>query len=338
MISLPRSFRYLPIVALATLAACSGNTGTSGTVPQAPVATVPSLVRVPGHKAIKSWMHPLSAKSSLAYVADAYGFVDVFNQKTGTLEGQIATTYGQLAGIYVDKHHNVWVPSIGTSSIYEFARGGTTPIATLSDTAGVPYDITICPNGTRFVSNYQSNDPPARQNAHPDAARGSVEVFPPGATTPKRYLQYPDQLVGEFITCDKQNNVFTTLFYGASQSAVIEYAKGRGNGVMLPISLAYVGGIKAEDNGDILVGDQAGHFIAEYTEAGAPTGLSIDTSAEGDVLQFAVNKSGTTIGAADSRDLQADTWSFPGGVAGTPYTDPNFGYPNGFAYDPPAKP
>lgn len=338
MRSLSRFIGSMIFVTAGLLSACSSSAALPSNI--AGSGGLPSTI-TRGQRArpvhVSGWIRRVDAISGLAYVSDAFGFVDIFT-RDGTLQGQL-TGFTQPGGIFVDGAHNLWVAD--TSAVYEFPRGSTQPSKTLSDPVGSPDDVTMCPDGTVYVSNSTSSFPPAgmlglRSDAvSPDAARGSIEVYPPGTTSPTRYLQFADQLTNWFVTCDARGNVFTTLLYGPSTSAVIEYVHGRGRGTLLPIP-GFSLGIKADSGGNILVGPGSNpNTITEYTEAGSPTGVSI-TTGSGEIQQFALARSGSVIGAADSQNKHAASWTFPGGAPKTTYSDPNFNYPSGFAFDPPA--
>jgi len=88
----------------------------------------------------KSWMLPEAKNQDLIYVSDlgmgAYGIVDVLTYPKGDLIGSITDFPASPAFLCSDDQGNVFVPTSGTASqsyVYEFAHGGTTPIATLSD-------------------------------------------------------------------------------------------------------------------------------------------------------------------------------------------------------------
>jgi hypothetical protein len=103
----------------------------------------------------KSWMSPDAGKQWLLYVSDyTYGVVDVYNYKNPR------RLYGQLAGftspngLCVDTAGNVYVVDSQTWDVYEFAHGGTTPIATAQDIYGRPNGCAFDPTtGNLAVTN-----------------------------------------------------------------------------------------------------------------------------------------------------------------------------------------
>jgi hypothetical protein len=161
------------VVATASLAGCGGGAPSSGTFPnaQSPVARhilnarmialTNSLGEVPvqhlNHG--RSWIRPNAGKQWLLYVSDASsGTIDIYNYrvKAGKLYGQItglSFPYGQC----IDGAGDVYVVDNATAEIYEYAHGGTTPIATASDAYGYPIGCSVDPRtGNVAVSNFDS--------------------------------------------------------------------------------------------------------------------------------------------------------------------------------------
>ena len=124
-------------VAVAMLAACGGSQppiGAPGAIPQT------SALATRAERG-KSWMLPEAKNSDLLYVAasqngqngSAYVYTYPQGRFVGTLTG-FARPFGECA----DSAGNVFIvtysnESMNSSTIYEYAHGGTTPIATLSD-------------------------------------------------------------------------------------------------------------------------------------------------------------------------------------------------------------
>jgi hypothetical protein len=105
----------------------------------------------------KSWIRSNAGKEWLLYVSDASsGAVDIYNyrSKAGKLYGQItglSFPYGQC----IDGAGDVYVVDNATAQIYEYAHGGTTPIATASDTYGDPIGCSVDPTtGNVAVANF----------------------------------------------------------------------------------------------------------------------------------------------------------------------------------------
>ena len=160
------------LVLAAVIAGCAGKAGEApSTLPAASflsdrtgirrIALTNALGLVPARhlNRARSWMRPDAGKQWLLYVSDgASGTVDVYNYrvKTGKLYGQItglSFPYGQC----LDRRGNVYVVDNDTAKIYEYAHGGTTPIATADDRYGYPIGCSVDrTTGDVAVANFDS--------------------------------------------------------------------------------------------------------------------------------------------------------------------------------------
>ena len=271
----------------------------------------------------KSWMKLPSVLTRLTYVADsAAGVVTVFG-RNAVIQGQITGLTGP-GGLFVDSDRNLWVANFNPSSgsdVLEFARGGTSPIKTLSDTGGNPIDVTICPSGTVYVSNLGEGSTPG------------IAVYASGNTEPTGTLTYPGDVVNLYVTCDAAGNVFSLIFT-SSGGRVVEYPGGSQSGARdLGIALSAPDGIKPDNAGNLLIVDSG--TVTEYTEAGAPTGNSISTGSD-EIVDLAVTRDSRVVGGASS-NLRGISWTFPAGVQRQIYTTSKPINLSGFAFDPGQK-
>jgi len=89
-----------------------------------------------------------------------------------TLVGTISAT--SVNAICVDRGGNVWIPDGGFETITEYAKGSTTPIKVLTNTASTqPSGCAVAADGTVYVSNITAD---------------TISVFAPGSTTPTSTL------------------------------------------------------------------------------------------------------------------------------------------------------
>ncbi len=145
------------VAGTAALSGCDGavpSSGSSANAASAAAAAGPAQHYV---NLGRSWIEPDANKQWLLYVSDgASGTVDVYNYraKHGRRVGQItglSFPYGQC----VDAGGNVYVVDNDTSRIYEYAHGGTTPIATAKDKFGKPVGCSVDPvTGNVAISNF----------------------------------------------------------------------------------------------------------------------------------------------------------------------------------------
>jgi hypothetical protein len=279
-------------------------------------------------------MAHIDATTKLVYMGDQQNNeVIVFNERNGSVVGELMESSGIVwpQGLFVDAKHNLWVVNGpgANSNVEVFPRGSTTAAETLSDPQADPaMDVTVCRDGTAYVTN----------NTNFSGGVGSIEVYAPGNTSPTGSLIFPNLAYEYFVTCDRKGNIFSTITNGYFTNDVIEFKGAQQSGATdLNISLNNPGAIKPDSSGNLLIDDQGSNTIAEYTEAGAPTGVSITLS--GNVTDFAPARNGKFVGGSDLRKGAAFTWSWPGGTQRSlQYNDPNkYSSPFGFAFDPGQK-
>lgn len=268
--------------------------------------------------------------TGLVYVSDFDSNTVTVFSRSGAVINQIQNVPGPQ-GLFVDRNHNLWVAASAgspsrSSGVYKFARGSTSPSNVLNDPTGRPSDVTICPNGTIYVSSIDNK-----------TEQGNIMIYAPGATNPTGTLTTN----GEddfYLTCDTAGNVFSTFVNDvAGSGGVVEYVGGVEFGhSVLPIKLsATPGGIKPDNAGNLLVAEQNADTITEYTEAGAPTGRAIATGS-GRITEIAVSANGRDVGAPEFfRNVFGFgvSLTFPGGKVQQKYTA-NLSNPTGFAFDP----
>jgi hypothetical protein len=104
----------------------------------------------------KSWMLPEAKKSDLLYVTNGDYGVLVYAYPRVRLVGTLSGFEG-LDGLCADKAGDIFIPSAGLAEIFEYAHGGTSPIATLSDQDGEAHACSVDPTtGNLAVTNIDS--------------------------------------------------------------------------------------------------------------------------------------------------------------------------------------
>jgi hypothetical protein len=215
------------------------------------------------------WMLPGAKSMDLLYVSDSGdgGSLLVFSYPKGKLVGEITAPSGSLATLCSDSAGDVFVTTIDTVSqsyIYEYAHGGTTPIATLTD-PGWPNGCAVDPaSGNLAVANYFSDDPPYDH--------GNVVVYAgaKGIPTP-----YSDASIPAFQFCayDDVGNLF---------------ADGGGGLAELPEGGKSLGNISLDQN----IGPASIQWVAAY-QALVVAGLA-DVGKRGPNKIYRVTVSGST--------------------------------------------
>lgn len=203
--------------AAALLAGCGGSQppiGAPGAMPQT------SRIATQGNHG-KSWMKPGMSGQDLLYVSSNAGTVSVFTYPQGKLVGGFSPN-GFPAGECVDPAGDVFITSStlgggsATSTIYEYAHGGTTPIATLSD-PGFANGCAVDPTtGNLAVANIGDDS-----GSNPYYPNGDVAVYAGAQGLPKMY--YSADLPGfDFCGYDNSGNLYLS-----------SWARDTGNGLLV---------------------------------------------------------------------------------------------------------
>jgi hypothetical protein len=276
---------------------------------------LPGFANTMGPKSFTSpshgFMKPLSAQTKVLYMS-SWGTASVIDVMTmdGELVGQITNGLAQPQGLFVDASHNLWVAN--GANIVVYPRGGLTPSTTLTDSLGIPVDVTVCPNGTAYVANLYNV-------SNPNSA--SIQIYPPGSTSPSGSLTYSTDFRNPFLTCDAAGNVFVSILTGlyVGSGRIIEFPLGQQAGAEdLGLSLQDPSGIRPDAAGNLLISDLVDQTITEYTESGSATGNSIATY--GPIEGIAVSSDGKTILGANPNGPEGVTWSYPEGKQKRTYT------------------
>lgn len=286
---------------ITALSACNG----TGMPPAANSAR--TAVRMP----VQRTLH-----GALVYVSDNLGsFVDVFS-KNGTLLRKITTGLSHPAGLFVDAKHNLWVANDG-GDVLRFRRGAMKADATYRGVADA-WAVTKCPNGALYVANLSD----------------TVDVFARGHHMPTGSLQEHSG-GADSVECDSNGNVFVTATVFSPPGYVVEFPSGKNKPRILALYLANPVDAKPDPAGNLLIVNSAGgsnNTVTEYTEKGAPTGMSMPTGANWDAM--AITPDGNALFGADVNDNEGVLMAFPSGKLLQTYADSDFSEPAGIAYDP----
>lgn len=258
------------------------------------VSGMPPLRATGGHaSSTRSWMLPNAKKSSLLYVANFYGDeVLAYTFPAGQLAGTI-TGINSAQGECTSKksHGNWWVVATGSNQVFEFAHGGTTPIATINISAGVPASCAVDPKTLNLAVTMINND--------------NVVVYAGGSGSGTPYAA-PFQPF--FSSYDAKGNLFVD---GSGQTPLAELPKG-GNG-FIPISanqtIIFSGGVQW-DGRYLAVGDQETSDVYRFSVSGSNATLVGTTALNGGSAGgFWIQKK--RLIASQSGDV--DVWKYPAG-------------------------
>jgi hypothetical protein len=291
---------------IVTLGGCSGAGQTS---------PIPNSIQQTVTHASAPELTIRNAHGPLVYISDSLGkFIDVFH-RNGTLAGRIATGLSYPVELYVDARHNLWVADQGLGEVLKFRRGSMK--ASVYHDAGNAWAPTTCSDGTLYVADF-----------------GSITVFAHGRHYPTGSLS--DKWGAMFsVACDATGNIFAAATVESPPGYVVEFPSGSNQAKLLPLYLPNPIDVKPDPAGNLLILDSAGgsyNTVAEYTEAGAPTGKSMPTDANW--MEMAISPNGKEVFGADVNDLEGSLRAFPSGNQLQTYVDGKFRQLGGIAYDP----
>ena len=171
------------------------------------------------------------AKGALLYASDSSGAVFVFTYPEAKKVTTLSGLYAQ-AGICSDPSGDVFIPSLDsgsqTSTIYEFAHGGTAPIAALSD-SGIATSCAIDPKTGNLAV---ANDGPS-VSVYRDAS-GDPMVYQTGAVS-AFFCAYDDS--GDLFIDGQGAEALGELPPGSSTFTTVSLSEA-----FEPQSLQWVGG------------------------------------------------------------------------------------------------
>jgi hypothetical protein len=172
--------RYtLGAIATLAFAGCGSQVAPTGGAPQAPTTAAHG----------KSWMLPEAKNEDLIYATGGCGGTCILSYPDGKLVGTLDV--GD-AGVCADSAGNVFIAN--ETNLFEYAHGGTSPIATLSVSGGVIGGCSVdATTGGIAATVEQSNN-------------YNVAVFPNGSGSPATYLIA--DLDVQFCGYDNQDNLF----------------------------------------------------------------------------------------------------------------------------------
>jgi hypothetical protein len=279
-------------VAIAFLTACSGGTPSSSTSFYPEAGPLRSIQKPPAAAGLinphgnreRSWMSPEAKRTDLVYLSEYNGSdVYVYSYPKGKLVGTL-TGFAYPYGLCSDKAGNVFIPNQNDSNIFEYAHGGTSPIATLSDPYGYPLGCAVDPtSGDLAITNY-----PNYSNG------GNIAIYPGASGTPTDYSTgyYPYEPY--FCDYDDMGNLFVDGYTPSSQFSFGELAKGSQTftTISLPQSFDGPGGVQW-DGKRLAIASRYGGAIYQFKFKGSTpkeVGSTTLEGGNGTINQFAIDK------------------------------------------------
>lgn len=281
-------------LSLTIIVGCSGTQ--SGSVTPAAVA------QAKAHPESRSWMAPEAKGDDLLYVSPpSDGPITVLSYPRGKVVGQLPSYLGgEAVGECVDKAQDVWIVNQDPNAVVEYAHGGTTPLATLSDPDGYAYGCSVDPTtGDLAVTN----------------SDGAVAIYPLAQGNPTIYNRRGPTL---YCAYDDGGNLFVSfgtyaleeLLKGSSTFRNITVAGSLTGGLT---SLQWVGhGLVASAEDDRKRTQQIYSMSVSGTTATIVTTTNLGGLSPQQYVQFWVQNH-AIIGPADRAHNYLEFWSYPKG-------------------------
>ena len=305
------SARYA-CAAILLLTGCGGNQ--SAQLAPAQPSNLPTLgfTRGAGRPDLgHSWMDANAKEDRLLYISDS-GTNDVYVYAYGsrTLQGTL-TGFNAPQGECVDATGDVWITNLQGANIVEYAHGGQSPIATLTDAGEFPEGCAVNKmTGDLAVANLSGMSGP-----------GGVSIWKSAQGTPTAY-SIPNIATPFFLGYDNGGDLFVD---GLNSSGVFQLARLANGGssfkgiALRGASVVFPGGIQWGGT-NLAVGDRTGtngpviYQVRIRGKIGRVVGSTplAGTTAVG---QFFID--GPTVVAPDLGGSEVGFWKYPTGGSAT---------------------
>ncbi len=259
-----------------------------------------------------SWMKSDAMSKQLLYVSDpGTNDVQVYaypKMGSPSLEGTL-TGFDGPRGECVDPAGNIWITNTSASTIVEFAHGGTSPIATLSDPGQLPASCAIdVASGDLAVVNLMSGSKSGSVSIYKNA-HGAPTTYSAGEIVQPFFVSYVDA----FLYVDG-------LLSGGTSGIAYKRPKNEHfTNRSLSVSIASIGGLQWDGTYLAVGGRIKGNNVIYRFGVGRfklnlKQTLPIKKACA--MMQFFV--AATTVVVPDARCPSANTYKYPGG--GLPMT------------------
>jgi hypothetical protein len=255
-------------------------------------------------------MNPQARSGDLLYVSDTdTSEVYVYSYPSDKLVGALKD-FRDPGGECVDKSGDVFITNTGDDEILEFAHGGTTPLATLSDPGYFPFGCSVDPtSGNLAVAN---------NFASSGSGQGNVVVYTHAKGKPKG--DYTDPNINQMLLCgyDDKGNLFVDGFTKGSGFAFAELRSGSTTftNITLNQSIGSPGGVQW-DGKHVAVGDQSTNIVYQFSISGKKGTKAGSTPLTGaaEVVQFWI--AGSKLIGPDAGASDVGIWNYPAGGSAT---------------------
>lgn len=255
----------------------------------------------------------------LIYVAENDGTVRIYSYPKAKLLGRL-TGFGSLYGDCADQKGDVFIVDYGKATVFEYARGGTVPIAVLHDNGYSPTGCSIDPTtGNVAVANFYAYN----------YSSGTVAIYAhsPAGEAP-RLLTDPDIFEPRFCGYDARGNLYID---GYSKDLAIEFAvlparSTQFTNITLNETIHEPGTVQW-DGKYLAVGDASTNIIYQFSISGSAGTEMGSTSMNG--VKYGVNQfwiEGAKVVGAAAADGEIGIWKYPAGGAAVKVIKQNGSY------------
>ena len=258
----------------------------------------------------RSWMAPQAQRDSLLYISDlGTNAVYVYSYPKSALLGTL-TGFAAPFGECVDNKGDVFIANFEASNILEYAHGGTSPIATLSDPGYLPGGCAVDPTtGNLAVTNFKTAA---------GSGPGNVAIYKDAKGNPKAYYSAPFMSEMAFCSYDKSGNLFVDGSTSGSAFAFGELPKGSPSFKKISLNqhIGAANGVQW-DGTHIAVEDGTIGVIYRFAISGTK-GTEVGTTplvGSANVIEFWIDGA-KVIGPNDS-GASVTLWNYPAGGSGT---------------------
>lgn len=254
----------------------------------------------------KSWILRNSKNGSLLYVTDGSSDVAIYSYPKGKLVGTL-TGFGLAKGVCTDSHQDVFITDSALHQIVEYAHGGSTPIATITEDAG--NNPLAC-----------SVDPQTNNLAVANELPGDVAVFQNAQGQPTTYTYGQADFWG--CVYDGNSNLYVS---GYSNNFILELPHGSDSLTKISVAKLAHGGSLAWDGQYLALNDlprrHAATNIARINVQGSVGSIvdtvALHTSKKGQLSSYAQYwiEGGTIVGAVgiNRGGVGIGYWHYPNG-------------------------
>jgi hypothetical protein len=234
---------------------------------------------------------------------------------------------GGIKGLCSDSNGNVFIPS--GSLIYEYAHGGTQPIATLNAPAGYSsaYGCAVDPTTGNLAVTFFSYE---------FSKAGSVAIYQHASGNPQTFSD-SDILFYVYCGYDNQGNLFVDGMKTAHSNGVLAELPSGGNALStISLNKTIVRPSAVQwDGQEMAIGDSYSHVVYQLSISGSQGTVVGTTALKGwnkghNIVQFWIWGDCILIPfTAHHKPVSLGTWAYPAGGSTTNKFPLQFGEPSG---------